>query len=365
MSRLVLDSTSAKALAATSWPHLIGYFNGKISAWGPGDIARARATGHLLALVDVAGNSPQNASVLDFERGDVQSPAVVAAWVQARNQMRGDATVYVQPTNIAHALSLLRGQKCNLWVVDLSPGGEVPFAVPHYDGMPVNTRVIARQFVLSPHSGGDYDLSIFYADDFHPEQAEPGHLAAARMAASPELGNYAIAGVAAASPAGVATASAAAAAADPSIPPGFGMLGVQVPPDKLAAALSPDAAAADVATPAPIDDQADTALPGAALIASTAPDSPTLAPGPVPLITTDEAADEAADVDPTAAAQAAAAAGPNQRPIDHEFIQHTLNDLHTVANMFHGAGVRNVAYELERVLGMAWDVGGIIKKAGL
>lgn len=346
MSRLVIDSTSAKALDATNWPHKIGYYNGKISAWAPGDIARARATGQLLGLVDVAGDSPNQASVLDFERGDVQSPAVVSAWVKARNQMRGDAAVYVQPANIAHALSLLNGQKCNLWVVDLTDDGEIPFLVPHYAGMPPGVRVIGRQFALAPRSGGDYDLSIFYADDWHPDQADPSHFAAARLAAAPELGNYAVGAITAASPDGGAAAAAAAnmVATDlsqpvPAAAAGFGMLGVQVPPDKLAAALSP---------------------------------------GPVPLITTDEAADAgpgpvyldtlghvSAAVDPTAAAQAAAAAGPDQPGLNHEFIQHTLNDLHTVANMFHGAGVRNVAFELERVLGMAWDVGGIMKKAGL
>lgn len=190
MSRLVLDSVNAGKLEACRWPHLIGYVNGHISKWSPQAIAQTRAAGQLLALVDVLGTNPRAAAVLDWERGDVQSPAVLHQWVVARNQFRSDAVVYCSAASIPAVVKALRGEPCNLWVVDLTADGEPPFVAKRYPGLPGNVRVIGRQFVFGPRSGGDYDMSIFYVDNWHPDQAAPRELTAARTAAAAELGPF-------------------------------------------------------------------------------------------------------------------------------------------------------------------------------
>lgn len=168
--RIAIDSVSYAAIGPIEWPDKIGYVNGRVSAWTPQQIADSRERGQLIALVDVLGNAPHDASILDFERGDVQSPAVLHAWVQARNQYRGDAAVYCAVNSVPVVLGALRGEKCNLWVVDLTDDGEPPFAIPQQlRTLPAGVRLVAIQYVLAPRSGGDYDMSLIYADDWHPE----------------------------------------------------------------------------------------------------------------------------------------------------------------------------------------------------
>lgn len=188
MSRIALDSVKYANLKGLRWPHLIGYANGRISAWTDQEQAEARSRGQLLALVDVLGTAPHLGSILDWERGDVQSPAVVHRWVQARNQFRADATVYVQPPKIRTIVNAVGREPCNLFVVDLTADGEPPFGLPDYGPLPANVRVIARQFVFGPRSGGNYDMSVIYADDWHPDQAHPANYAPVRLAAAAELG---------------------------------------------------------------------------------------------------------------------------------------------------------------------------------
>lgn len=420
MSRLVLDSVNFSALAATRWPHLIGYVNGRISAWTPAQINQTRQRGQLLALVDVLGTEPDKASILDFERGDVQSPRVVHGWVRARNQFADDGTVYCSPRSIPAVVSGLRGEKCNLVVVDLTDDGEPPFTVPHYPGLPNNVRVIGRQFVFGPRSGGDYDMSVFYADDWHPEQVAPAHLFAARAAAAHELGPYQNA----TSAAEVTSPATGQLTGPPNLPEQLEMtpvsdhpfqvmtlpepFGANLPcdwcPGPVACAsagrcLEPGGADVDQAA-APVD-QAAADVAGAAVVASTAPDS-------VDPAAEHQAAEQAAtarqlafaddlrmaaartearrladltdeeliaehiaatsgpaDGGAAAAGISTAAAAAAQSPLNHDFIKRTLADLKTVANMFHQHGWHNTGTELERVLGMAWELGGALEKGGL
>lgn len=459
MSRLVLDSVNFSALASTHWPHLIGYANGRISSWTPAQINQTRQRGQLLALADVLGTAPREASILDFERGDVTSPAVVHEWARARNQFAGDATVYCSPRSIATVVSGLRGEKCNLFVVDLTDDGEPPFTVPHYPGLPGNVRVIGRQFVFGPRSGGDYDMSVFYADDWHPEQAAPAHLFAARAAAAAELGPYqnATSGAEIINPATGQIAGhrelpeqfTYAEQTGPTLPSGapsalhvmtlpepFGATGPCADcPSVTSCATAGEcalvAAAPDVATPPPGDqaavavDQAAADVAGAAVVASTAPDSVvpadehraaeqaatarqlageswpssaaaaysaalsaeraaefTAAAAPVPVIHDDStaaalaAAADRVELDPrgltwwpaadggAAAADVPTAAAAAQPPLNHAFIKAVLADLKTVAGMFHEHGWHNTGTELERVLGIVWELGGALEKGG-
>lgn len=383
MTRLTLDSVNFGAVSATRWPHLIGYLNGHVSAWSAEEIAETRASGRLLAVVDVLGNSPLSASVLDFERGDVQSPTVVRAWLQARNQYRGDGTVYCSARDIPTVVSGLRGEKCNLWVADPTADGEPPFDLPDYPGLPAGVRVIARQFVLAPRSGGQYDLSVFYADDWHPEQEAPEVLSAARLAAAPELGHY------------------AAAAADISAPvPGWqsSATGERLlsPPDDPAAdplftdpkAPDPSPAGTTSSGPLSVSGPGPTTSSGpepGELISSTtaAAAADTGAPAPelgTPVIRDDGTAAFAgrsvaggALADPLFAEHELAASrravfgssasSPGQG-LNHDFIKSTLHDIGDVAAMFRRGGWASTAAELERVAGIAWEIGSALKAGG-
>jgi len=436
--RLTLDSVNFSAVSATRWPHLIGYINGHVSAWSPGEIAETRADGRLLALVDVLGTQPLSASILDFERGDVQSPTVVRAWLQARNQFRGDGTVYCSASSIPAVVSGLRGERCNLWVADLTADGEPPFDVPDYPGLPAGVRVIARQFVLGPKSGGDYDMSVIYADDWHPEQQAPQHLAAAALAAAPELGRYAAPAAATVSAAqipgqltiglpggqepepdpkpadspGGTTSSASLSAPDPAPAPVPVQDGASTSPATAAAAADtagPDPAAVSAAMaagdpaawgagPAPVTMATATAaadgtprliVPAAVdsigndysspapTTAASSPSSTTLtpsSPGPAPLSL--GLASVAADLglpDPhdalfaeheLAASRRAVAAAAAPPGLNHDFIRNTLADVGQAAAMFRRGGWGNVAAELERVAGIAWEIGSALKVAG-
>jgi hypothetical protein len=411
-----LDSVNFSAVSATRWPHLIGYLNGRVSAWSPGEIAETRADGRLLALVDVLGDSPLLASILDFERGDVQSPTVVRAWAQARNQYRHDATLYVAPPSISRAVSGLRGEPLNLIVVDLTADGEPPFEVPTYPGLPANVRVIGRQFVFGPKSGGAYDMSVIYADDWHPEQHAPVRLAAAALAAAPELGRYSAAAAAtvsagqlpgqlalgqepepdpkpAGSPGGT-TSSASPSTPSPAPTPAPDVDDVSTLPATAAAAADTghpvppsESPAPSSSSPAPATAPAwPDAWPPTPDSSASSPSSSTLTPFAQAIAdvqatptaqgwqssATGERLLSPVDADPLfaehelAAGRRAvtAAAGPSSA-LDHEFIRSTLNDIHQVAGMFRHGGWGNVAVELERVAGIAWEIGSALKAAGL
>lgn len=382
MPRLALDSVNYGSLASSRWPHQIGYINGHVSAWSAEEIAETRASGRLLALVDVLGTMPLAASVLDFERGDVQSPTVVRAWLQARNQFRGDGTVYCAVASIPTVVSGLRGERCNLWVADLTADAEPPFTMPEYPGLPAGVRVIARQFVLTPRSGGPYDMSIIYADDWHPEQGDPAGHAAARISAAAELGPYAVAAVRASSTGAAAPeipGQLAIGEADPApdFPGGATSSGTPSPSTPSPVSSSSPATASpgeltSAATAAAPPDPAATAEPDSAWRIGnfTMPASTMTAQPPPPLIITTPPAPTPAPVQPVAVL------GPDGRdsgrtvfepaaPLNHDFIRRVLNDTGDVAREFRRGGWTNIATELERVCGMAWEIGGAIRAAGL
>jgi hypothetical protein len=423
-----LDSVNFGSLASSRWPHQIGYVNGHVSAWTAEEIAETRAAGRLLALVDVLGTAPLSASILDFERGDVQSPTVVRAWLQARNQYRGDGTVYCSVASIPAVVGGLRGERCNLWVADLTADSEPPFTVPDYPGLPAGVRVIARQFALTPRTGGPYDMSIVYADDWHPEQPEPGVFAAARISAAAELGPYAVAAVRA-SATGAAVpeipGQLTIGGADPKLSSPDGPTSsepLSAPSSPTSTASEPGEPTSDATAAAPADPAATAAAadPGAWRIGQfTMPTPPTQVtttpPAPVQVMVPmggstppiqpvavlgDDGRDSGRTVfEPAAAARPLTAAEQNAAhlevhwarqaarsapsspsslgsatstaaaaptgPLNHDFIRATLTGLEGVALEFRRGGWSNIAAELERVAGVAWEIGGAIRAAGL
>lgn len=312
--RIALDSVSYAAVGPVDWPDKIGYFNGRISAWTPEEIAESRRRGQLIALVDVLGNAFKDASILDWERGDVQSPAVLHAWVQARNQYRGDATVYCARSSVPTVVAALRGEKCNLWVCSLTDSGEPPLIVPDFGELPHNVRVVAVQYVLAPRSGGDYDMSIIYAEDWHPERDDDDHAARATAAVMP------------------GTTSPAAAV------------------DALAQVNLPAAPAA--ATAASTAEQYQSTMYPAATSAAAAP-------------LANAAAWTAEPTWPTPAPPVPIAPSRGKPPLNHDYIGSVMRDVRAVAGMFRNANVPVIAGVLEQAAAHAVEIGQALKLAGL
>lgn len=152
------------AIASYNWPHKIGYYNGQ-PAWTREQIADAAARGELLALVDVQGTAPYAASILDWERGE-QNPDLLREWVQARNLFRGDAAVYCSPDSLTTVINALQGEPCRIWLAEPTGNHEPPRQPPPL-GLPPNLILLGIQYATSPHSGGDYDISVLYDDTWH------------------------------------------------------------------------------------------------------------------------------------------------------------------------------------------------------
>ena len=216
--RTVMDSVSYAAVRAIDWPHKIGYFNGTASAWPADVIATERARGQLLALVDVLGDAPYGAAILDVERGDVTAPEIIRAWVIARNQFRRDAVVYCNRSTLPTVISALASEPCRIWLANPADNGEPPMTVPDL-GLPAHITLLGVQYVLSPRSGGNYDLSVFYDDTWHgdPDSAEAAAAAVPKPEAAPGAAGAAPVPPAPATPSPAATGDtpAPAMASDP------------------------------------------------------------------------------------------------------------------------------------------------------
>ena len=190
LSRIALDSTNPGAIPA-DWPLVIGYATGRESAWPAATIQKFRSRGTTLALIDVTGEAPEQASIIDFEPGDVQREQTLQNWVRARNNFRADATVYCDRDELPEVLRYLSADYFRLWLADPTADGKPPTTPPKL-ALPKNCTLIGVQYAQHPgKSPGDYDLSIIYDKTWHPSATErtaaavEPHDAAAAAAAPP------------------------------------------------------------------------------------------------------------------------------------------------------------------------------------
>lgn len=310
--RIALDSINPAAIPE-DWPFVIGYFNGPVSAWPASAIAERRARGNTVILVDVIGDAWEHASIIDWEKFDVQNPETLAAWVRNRNQYRGDATVYCNRSSLPAVTRALAKEYWNLWLADLTPNGEPPMTPPAL-GLPNTVKLVAVQYVFGPQSGGDYDMSIVYDDKWHPS-----HPTGAAPRETVQL-----------------PGTPAAAAADPTASP-------QPDTSEASAPSSPEppTPAADAPSPAPADASAPASEPS---------------PGPAE----PDAAAAAAESD---VSRETTPSGAKQLP--HSWMQRVLSDAEEVARLFRGAGASSAAAVLEQALMHANEIGNLLMKAGL
>jgi hypothetical protein len=348
--RIVIDSASAEAIQAYNWPFKIGYCNGRESAWSAAEIAAAEQRHELLALVDVLGNATRHAAILDVERGDVTDPADIAAWVRERNGFRGDAAVYCSRDMLTTLINALQGEQCYLWLADPAPNGQ-PLMTPPPLGLPENVILLGIQYALAPNSGGNYDISIFYDDLWHPGTA----VAADDMtAAAPEAGL-------AAPEAGLAAPEddypAAAAAPDP-IP--------EVPSAQPATSGPSGTSAAPL--PRVVAASALSTSPGGAPVSSSAP-SPSAVPSPSqPQMSENFRSQPLASVNPLKPPNPVSlpkrVPGPPS-PLPHPWISQVLGHATDVAGMLRGAGAPGAAAQLEEALDRALETARFMQSAGL
>lgn len=304
--RISLDSAMWDNIATIDWPHKIGYYNGAVFAWTAEQIAEARGKGQLLALVDVTGADWRNAAIIDWEKYDVQNPAVLAEWVRQRNaNYDGDAVVYCSRSSLATVMNALAQDHWRLWLADPVPSGEPPFRAPDLS-LPRNITLAGIQYALAPASGGPYDLTLWYDDSWH---RQPGDAARRQLAVTggtlpPLLAQHATAMLVHENEAAAATMTPTAAAS--TVP------GQQIAPEP--------AAAANLGT---------SQAPG---VSGSGESTEPLTEAP---------------------------------RLPHAWIAHTLAEARKVAAMLHGNGMSSAAAELDRGIAHAFEAGGLLKRAGL
>jgi len=112
---IVRDTTRPEALAAdSSFGAVLPYRDGAYR-WPVEQVRRFRDAGKKIIPITVDGHDPHNAQVADRENGDLTAEGA-AKWAHERNQLHGDAIVYVDLMNTGELVSALGGEPAWLWV---------------------------------------------------------------------------------------------------------------------------------------------------------------------------------------------------------------------------------------------------------
>lgn len=345
MSRIVLDTTGANYAAVRDIPCLkLGYLNGPESAWTAEQIGEQHKRRELLAVIDVLGDAPHQAAIVDWEREDVQDPNRLRWWIHERNSRFGDAVAYCNRDGMPGVLGAMHGtgEYFQLLVADLTSNGEPPLAAPDF-GLPPNVRLLGVQYAWPATTGGPYDLSILFNDAWHADVA-PVHL--------------------------VRPAAAAPAVSTPTEGPGNLQGADPKAPDPAAAAAGPTSYAPQsqtwpgAFTPPPTQGTATAPLPQV-LAAGTGPDGAATPATPAP----EPAIARPYVPPPAAAAEAitdATADGWAAQPtaINHDAVRRWILDGRKIASVFRDAGASHAADQLEQILAQTLEVGQLLAAAG-
>jgi len=163
MTRLMRDSTNLNDIPIDGTDLVAGYVNGNFKA-SKEDFARFHGIPHV--HVDVLGTDPQDAGVLDFESGNPRAPDACAIWAkQRRAALPGHYPPVIYCTrshltqlfNAMNAAGLEIVKDFRLWMATLDGTKRV-------DDM---TGVTAVQFAGQTMTGGHYNESIVYDDEWH------------------------------------------------------------------------------------------------------------------------------------------------------------------------------------------------------
>lgn len=158
--RIFRDSVTPQLIPLDGTDGVLAYANGHYT-WPQSQITRFAQAGKQIARIDVIGNAPRQASILDVERFDA-TPQTARTWVPERNAFRGDAVIYCSRANLDELFAALAGESYWLLVADWT-------GAPHELGMPLppGVKMLGTQYANTPA----YDVSAIYADGWHPVTA--------------------------------------------------------------------------------------------------------------------------------------------------------------------------------------------------
>lgn len=158
MTRLFRDSVNPDEIPLDGIDGVFLYANGKFVATSA-EAERFTKAGLAVARIDVNGEAPHLASVLDVETGDA-TPARAASWIGERNAFRNDAAVYCELNSLPDLFAAT------------SHAGRYRLIVASWDSstdqprldLPKNVTLLGKQFI----STAQYDESVIYDDSWHP-----------------------------------------------------------------------------------------------------------------------------------------------------------------------------------------------------
>jgi hypothetical protein len=163
MTRLMRDSTDINDIPIHGTELVAGYVNGNFVA-SEHDFARFRGIPHV--HIDVLGTDPDKAGVLDFEQGNPRTPDSCVKWAKRRKELHPGypAVIYCDRSHLTPLFNAMNAagmqivRDFRLWVATLDGTKRLPDM----------TGVTAVQFAGESMTGGHYDESIVYDDDWHP-----------------------------------------------------------------------------------------------------------------------------------------------------------------------------------------------------
>lgn len=163
MTRLMRDSTNVKDIPIQGTELVAGYINGNFVATED-DFDRFPGIPHV--HIDVLGTAPEAAGVLDFEDGNPSTAEDCAIWAKRRRAALPDhypAVIYCDRAhltplfNAMNAAGLQIARDFRLWIATLDGTKRVADM----------TGVTAVQFAGANMTGGHFDESIVYDDNWH------------------------------------------------------------------------------------------------------------------------------------------------------------------------------------------------------
>lgn len=155
--RIFRDSVTPGQIPIDGTDGVMVYINGDYQ-WSFMQVDRFIRTKKQIVRIDVIGNAPMKAAILDVERYDA-TPQMAKTWIGQRNAFRGDATIYCSRSNLDELFSVCMGEIYWVLIADWT-GAPHECDIP----MPPGVRQIGTQYASTPA----WDVSSVYAAEWHP-----------------------------------------------------------------------------------------------------------------------------------------------------------------------------------------------------
>lgn len=120
-------------------------------AWPGSAIARYRAAGVPVRIIDVNGSMPRIAHVLDVERFDA-TPAQAHQWITERHAAGKTAMIYANLATVPAVIEACHGKSYHIWLARWDGRG----VIETLDHLPPGVIIAGHQYASHP----SYDASI-------------------------------------------------------------------------------------------------------------------------------------------------------------------------------------------------------------